>query len=154
MITYSFSRLTIWGLAEPQRLEPTITPHASPVNIILSTSDTIRRFRQNEVIAELPQSDEELMITVLLEHMGYQHEAPLHLKVVSRDLAADFAWGDRQEELAQCIETFAQELYEILVATGAYRRGYLFYQFLKFWGTDLLMADFETIDRTDDDNGV
>lgn len=137
----------MWAVTEPCRLESTII-QTNPPTLIVAASDVLHRFRQNDLIAEiLGQIDEESLVSTLLENMSFQHEAPLLMRAAAWELAEDLTWGDKHEELAVCIERLARELFENLIAVGAYQRGYLFYQFLKFWGTDLLMANFETMER-------
>ena len=110
----------------------------------------MREFRRLDFYDQLVFADadfEERLVCDLLEQMCFEHEAPMLARAVCQQLSEELVTGNQCAVLQARLERLAEQLYLQLVGVRAYRKGYLFYQFSRWWGSDILLVDFTNNER-------
>jgi hypothetical protein len=82
----------------------------------------------------------------LFEHLTYEHEALLMVNVFAQDIAQDIAYGLEAQRLYNHIVFLGQQIHQLLQMLRVYQRGYLFHQFIQWWGADIIVGDFRCLD--------
>lgn len=112
----------------------------------MPTSDCIKRFRHEGLREDYDLEAGDRFIGDLFEHLTYEQEALLMLDVYAKDIAEDVAYGIDAERLYNHIVFLGQQIHELLRMLRLYQRGYLFHQFVQWWGTDIMVGDFRCLD--------
>lgn len=82
----------------------------------------------------------------LFEHLTYEQEALLMLDVYAKDIADDVAYGIDAERLYNHIVFLGRQIHQLLQMLQIYQQGYLFHQFVQWWGADIIVGDFRCLD--------
>lgn len=91
-------------------------------------------------------------MTELFEQLSYEHEARLLLQVFAEDVAMDVASGLEAERLMRHIVFLGNQIHDLLQMLRLYEQGYLFHQFLQWWGGyDIVVGDFRVLDLEPED---
>lgn len=68
------------------------------------------------------------------------------MAVFARDLAEDIACGIEAQRLMNHIVHLGVQIHQLLKALKLYEHGYLFHQFIQWWGKDIIVGDFRYLD--------
>lgn len=82
----------------------------------------------------------------LIEHLTYEQEASMMLNVYARDVAEDVTYGLEAAWLCDHIVSLGQQILQLLQMLRIYQQGYLFHQFVQWWGSDIIVGDFRCLD--------
>ena len=97
--------------------------------------------------------NEDKLIEELLETLCYFADAELMLGAYASDMAEAVCGGlcsgsepyPYYDTLIEEIKHLGQAILMHFVVLQAYRQGYLFYQFERWWGQDMVVADFSRL---------
>lgn len=117
-----------------------------PPVVIIEGGAPILRFRNR--ISNLPVVatlilEEDALIRYVFESIAYENNAELELGYNALEIAHDavgYSWADDVDVVVSAMVEYGTALYKQLREYRLYRQGYLFYQFNRWLGTDLVLA--------------
>jgi hypothetical protein len=122
-----------------------------PTRLILPTTEIITKFQRDGLTEEFDLETGERFMSDLFEHLTYEQEAELMLGVFAQEMAYDVTCGEEAERLLRHIVYLGQQLQALLKAYKLYQQGYLFHQFVQWWGHDIMVGDFRVLDLEPED---
>lgn len=135
----------------PLRVIGPVNPD-QPTRLILPTSDFISKFQRDGLREEFDFEPGDRFITDLFEQLTYEHEAQLMLSVFAEEIAHDITCGLEAERLMRHIVHLGTQIHQLLQLLKVYQRGYLFHQFVQWWGADVIIGDFRLLDMEPEDH--
>lgn len=113
----------------------------APDHLILNTAGLVKQLRN--AIRELDDTEENEIVSSVLEALTYRNNAPLELEYSVNTIIAQRMGIENIEyfrPMIDAIEAFGQALFAELQRLNAYRNGYLFYQYMRMLNADIVLV--------------
>lgn len=118
----------------------------------MPTSDFISKFQRDGLREDFDFEPGDRFITDLFEQLTYEQDALLMLGVYAEEIAYDVTCGLEAERLVRHIVYLGTQIHQLLQLLKVYQRGYLFHQFVQWWGADIMVGDFRLLDMEPEDH--
>lgn len=111
--------------------------------IILNTSDVIKTLRLKTSRLKELDADEDHLLQLVVEALGYEKTAQMEIAYGCMDVIRQYLDVLCDEEfsvIAEALFIFGDALFAELKRVNAYRKGYLFYQYMQTLGNDIVLV--------------
>jgi hypothetical protein len=118
----------------------------------LPTSEFISKFQREGLSEDFELETGDRFMSDLFEHLTYEQEALMMLSVFAEEVAHDVTYGLEAIRLMNHIVHLGTQIHQLLQILKLYQRGYLFHQFVQWWGRDVMVGDFRLLDLGEEDD--
>ena len=111
--------------------------------IILDTRTAIERLRRRMERLRNLDADEDKILEIIIQSIAFNRSAEIELDYNCLDIVSQYlghAYSDDVTDIAKAMSIFGKTILEDLRQLGAYKNGYLFYQFFKMLGPDVILV--------------